>query len=100
MKVTVRAKEGISKDFLTAAVIRIYNDKKKEPVWFNKLAEVLDGNVSRSTLSKYIDKLFDYGIITGDWAKNQEDNWVRVFRISGEAEMLMDKAIEKFDITI
>ncbi|MDR3075289.1 MAG: hypothetical protein LBU30_04545 [Candidatus Methanoplasma sp.] len=94
--------DKISNDFRIASEIRLYN-MKDEPIWFNKLADIFgdSGNdkMARSTMSKNIDKLFDFGIITGDWEKI-EGSWVRVFKVSGEAESLIDGIIEKYNLKI
>ena len=86
---------GMSLDFLIACVIR-ESESKNEPIWFNRLEKVLDGIASRATISKNIDKLFDYGIISGEWCRNAEGNWARVFRISGEASTLVAKVAEQY----
>ena len=77
-------------DYLIACTIWESN-RLGQPIWFNRLERLLEGKASRSTISKNIDKLFDYGIISGDWSRNSEGNWVRTFHISGEASALMDK---------
>ena len=85
----------MSLDFLIACVIR-ESEKRNEPIWFNKLEKVLEGTASRSTISRNIDKLFDYGIINGEWCRNSEGNWARVFHISGEASTLVAKITEQY----
>lgn len=77
-------------DYLIACAIWESN-KLGQPIWFNKLEKLMEHKASRSTISKNIDKLFDYGIISGEWSKNGEGNWVRTFHISGEASALMEK---------
>lgn len=91
---------GISNDFLVACVIRLFN-KHETMIWFNKLSDVLGPVISsRSTLSRNIDKLFDLGIITGDWTKSDNGNWIRSFRTSGEAERLIDRVIDTYNVTV
>ena len=58
---------------------------KKEKIWFSKLVDILKGEISRSTISKNLDKLFDLGIIDGKWEK-VDNKWTRTFKISGEAK--------------
>lgn len=83
-------KAGMALDYLIACTIW-ESDKAEQPVWFNKLERLLEGKASRSTISKNIDKLFDYGIISGEWGRNSDGNWVRTFHISGEASALVEK---------
>ena len=91
---------SISNDFLVACVIRLFNEHGTL-IWFNKLYGVLDCVISsRSTLSRNLDKLSDLGIITGDWSKSDNSNWIRNFKISDEAERLIDKVIDTYHITI
>lgn len=85
----------MSLDFLIACVIR-ESEIRGEPIWFNKLEKILEGKASRSTISKNIDKLFDYGIISGEWDKNSEGNWIRNFHISGEASALVTKISDEY----
>ena len=85
----------MSLDFLIACVIR-ESESRDEPIWFNRLEKVLEGIASRATISKNVDKLFDYGIIGGEWCRNSEGNWARVFRISGEASTLVAKIAEQY----
>jgi len=84
--------EHISDDFLVASIIKKYNDSG-EYIWFNKLEDLLKNRMARGTVSKNIDKLFDFCLISGEWKKNEEGSWVRVFKVAGEAEKLIDKII-------
>ena len=83
-----------SLDFLIACIIR-ESEKKDNPIWFNKLENVLKGRASRATISKNLDKLFDYGIVNGAWDTNNNGDWVRTLHISGEATELMNKISEE-----
>ena len=85
----------MSLDFLIACVIR-ESDRNGQQIWFNRLEKLLEGAASRSTISKTVDKLFDYGIISGEWDKNGDGNWARMFHVSGEASTLVDKISEKY----
>lgn len=75
----------LSYDLKICSVIYEYEHEKHEKVWFSKLVDVLEGEMSRATVSKTIDKLFDLGIIDGTWEK-VDGKWTRVFKIAGEAE--------------
>ena len=79
--------EKLPSDFEIAVRIYEYNSRN-EGVWFTKLVEDLEGRISRATISKNLDQLFDLGIISGEW-ENLNGKWVRTFRISGEASGLI-----------
>lgn len=59
-----------------------YNYIEKKPIYFSKLTELLEGKISRSTISKIIDKLFDLGMISAQW--ENQNGWIRSLYISGE----------------
>ena len=52
-------------------------------IYFSKLTDLLNDEISRSTISKVIDKLFDLGMITAKW-ENLNGKWVRSLYITGE----------------
>ena len=86
-----------SLDFLIACVI-MESENQKKPIWFKKLEKILDGRASRATISKNVDKLFDYGIINGEWILH-EGKWIRTFHISGEASSLVGKIYKEHSST-
>jgi hypothetical protein len=85
---------GLTKEFDVACRIFDYTEKG-ETVWFTKLVEDLDGIMSRVTVSKYIDVLFDLGIINGEWKQTKDGKMVRAFTIAGEAKTLVEHIFEK-----
>ncbi len=78
----------LSNDLKICSVIYEYEHVKHEKIWFSKLVGILEGEISRATVSKTLDKLFDLGMIDGTWEK-VEGKWTRVFRVTGEAEELI-----------
>lgn len=58
------------------------NVESKE-IYFSKLTDLLKNEISRSTISKVIDKLFDLGMVTAKW-ENENGKWVRSLYITGE----------------
>ena len=60
-------------------------EQKNEKIWFSKLVKLLDKDVSRGTISKSIDKLFDLGMIDGQWEK-VDGKWTRTFTVTGETK--------------
>jgi DNA-binding PadR family transcriptional regulator len=78
------AKKGqiLSDEFLIC--IRIYEfNQEGEDIWFSKLVKSMNGSPSQSTISKCIDRLFDRGMINGEW-KKVGSRWTRTFMITGE----------------
>ncbi len=49
--------------------------------------------MSKATVSKTIDRLFDLGIIDGKWER-VDSKWTRIFKVAGEAEDLVKKVYE------
>ena len=80
----VQARQVLSSDFLVCTKIYEFN-KNGEDIWFSKLVKSMNGNPSQSTISKSVDKLFDRGMIDGDW-KKVDGRWIRTFKITGEFE--------------
>lgn len=69
---------------------RIFEADKitKEKIWLGKLVKLLKKDSSRATISKTVDRLFDLGIIDGQWQK-VDGKWTRTLKITGEAEDLI-----------
>lgn len=78
----VQKGEVLSNDFLVCTKIYEFNERD-ESIWFSKLVKVMNGSPSQSTISKSIDRLFDRGMIDGDWEK-VDGRWTRTFKITGE----------------
>ncbi len=76
--------------------VSIYEHDKVlgDKTWLSKLVRELEGEMSRMTISKTLDKLFDLGIIDGHWERT-EGKWTRVFQIAGESEDFVRGIYEK-----
>jgi len=74
----------ISHDFEIALNILQWQDKE-DRTYFGRLVEEFDGFISKLSVSKYIDRLFDYGIIDGDWEMKKDGKWYRVFFVDEDA---------------
>jgi len=72
----------LSQEEKVALEIQRYNDLG-DPIYFSKLINVLGEQISRSTISKIIDKLFDLGMVEGRW-ENYNGKWVRSLFTKGE----------------
>lgn len=78
----------LSNDLKICTVVYEYDRVKGEKVWFSKLVKILEGDMSRVTISKSLDKLFDLGMVDGNWEK-VEGKWTRTFTVAGESEDLI-----------
>jgi len=74
----------LSNDFLVCVKIYEYNEERKERIWFSKLVDVMKGELSQSTISKCLDRLFDLGMIDGTW-ESIDGRWTRTLKITGES---------------
>jgi len=78
----ITKEQVLSNDFLIC--IKIFeSNKNNEKIWFSKLVEEMQGKLSVSTVSKSLDRLFDRGMIDGDWEK-VDGHWTRTLKITGE----------------
>jgi predicted transcriptional regulator len=85
----------LSNDFKVCIKIYGYSRENSEKIWFSKLAEAMSGELSPSTISKCVDRLFDMGMIDGKWEK-VDRHWIRTFHIAGEAEAFVKSL---YDVT-
>ncbi len=64
--------------------LKIYEfNQKEEKIWFSKLVKEMHGTPTQSTISKSLDKLFDRGMIDGEW-ENVNGRWTRTLKVTGE----------------
>lgn len=58
-----------------------YNEHLRKPIYFSKLVLINKGKISRNTINKALDKLFDLCMIYAEW-EEVENKWVRSLYIS------------------
>lgn len=73
-------KNVLSSDLIVACEIYHIN-MKGEKAWFNKLVDLLQGNVSRATISKAIEALNDWGIIFCEYGETTPGRAAKIFTI-------------------
>lgn len=76
------AGQVISDDLQVCLKIYEYNLREEE-IWFNKLVKEMDGSPTQHTISRSLDKLFDRGMIDGEW-KKVDGCWTRTLNVTGE----------------
>ncbi len=62
--------------------LRIYEfNRRNEKIWFKKLVEEMDGVPTGPVISRSLDKLFDRGMIDGEW-ENVDGCWTRTLKVT------------------
>lgn len=80
-------------DFKIAIHIYLMNINNIE-CYFSSLVQ--HSKLDRASVSKHLDRLFDYGIVEGEWLKSKIDgNWYRGFKIDSDAELLIKSSYER-----
>lgn len=87
----------LSKELRIGVEIFRANEERKEPIYFTSLTERMKENVmSRSTVSKSIDILFDLGMLRADW-EMVEGTWARTLKIANEAKSFFKKLSDEVE---
>jgi DNA-binding transcriptional ArsR family regulator len=82
----------LSKRNLVLIMVRTKEQKNGNlGMGFNELVLALKGKVSRATVSKALDSLFDMGMLDSNWRKG--DKWQKKITVSNEAKELVDQMI-------
>ena len=67
-------------------------DGNENGAGFNELVSLLEGKVSRATVSKALDSLFDMGILDSDW-KLEDGKWKKKITVANESRAMVDNMI-------
>ncbi len=86
--------EILGKDMIVALHVWEAAEKHGELMYFSKLVKVLEGKISRVRINKALDRLFDQGILTGEWEKN-EQKWIRSIKPANEARNFLKTIYEE-----
>ena len=87
----------LSLDMKICTLIYEMDEVRDEKVWLSKLVRMLEGEAVRATVSKTVDRLFDLGIVDGEWEK-VDGKWTRVLRIAGEAHEFVEAVAKSVEI--
>lgn len=82
--------ELLSNELRVGVEIFRANEELRKPVYFTLLVDQLKDVMSRSTVSKSIDILFDLGMLRADW-ETINGNWARTLKIANEAKDFFQK---------
>lgn len=89
-------KNPLSSELKVAAEIFKLNEVNHEKVWLGKLAERLEGKVSKNTVSMALDTLFDWGIVKAEYGPTESGRAGRLLKISNETKPLIKDLYEKY----
>ncbi len=90
--------EILSKELKVAAEIYRCNYVTKEKIWFNKLVKLMNEkvNMSKSTVVKALNVLFDWGIVRGEYGETEERRAGRLLTITSEHKETIKKVYENY----
>lgn len=85
--------ESLSKELLVAREIYRLNRETEGQAKFPDLVEALEERrlANERQISKALDILFDRGMVTAQWERSGDGNFVRVVSISGEAQEFVEQ---------
>ena len=80
--------QKMSNDFAVAFHIYETTELKKELTYLGKIVQEM--NLDKHIIDRNIDKLFDLGLLCGDWNKI-DGRWLRTYKIHPDALLLVEK---------
>lgn len=87
--------EVLSKEFIVASEIRHAN-RNNERIWFSKLVDILKPIMSKVTVAKSIDTLFDWNIVKGEYGETTSGHAGRLLKITNESKDKMNAVYEEY----
>lgn len=87
--------EALSKEFIVASEI-FHANKMNEKIWFSKLVDKLKPIMSKVTVSKSIDTLFDWNIVKGEYGETTPGHSGRLLKITNESKDRMTTVYEEY----
>ena len=87
--------EVLSKEFIVASEIRHAN-RNNEKIWFSKLVDILKPIMSKVTVAKSIDTLFDWNIVKGEYGETTSGHAGRLLKITNESKDKMNAVYEEY----
>lgn len=85
----------LSNEFKVAA--EIFRCKEEgEVVWYNKLVTLLKNEMSKNTISKALNTLFDWGIVKAEYGETETGRAGKLLKVSNEAEPIVKKLYENY----
>ena len=87
--------EALSKEFIVASEIRHAN-RNNEKIWFSKLVDILKPIMSKVTVAKSIDTLFDWNIVKGEYGETTPGHAGRLLKVTNESKDKMNVVYEEY----
>ena len=88
-------KNPLSNDFKVACEIW-YHQINGKKIWYAKLVTLLEGEISKNTITKTLDVLFDWDIVKAEYGGNDDEKPSKLLRISSGAEGIVSKLYEGY----
>lgn len=67
-----------------------------ELIWYNKLVKDLEAEMSKNTVSKALDTLFDWGIIESEYGETQRGKPGKLLRVSDESKPVVAELYRRY----
>ena len=87
--------EVLSREFIVASEIQHANINN-EKIWFSKLVDILKPIMSKVTVAKSIDTLFDWNIVKGEYGETTPGHAGRLLKITNESKNKMNSIYEEY----
>lgn len=84
------AKNPLSNEFKVAAEIYACNENG-ELVWYTKLVQRLSGKLSKNTITRALDTLFDWGIVKAEYGETETGRAGKLLMVSNEAKPIVQE---------
>lgn len=88
-------KSPLSNEFKVAAEIFACQENR-ELVWYTKLVQRLKGKLSKNTIAKALDILFDWGIVKAEYGETEKGRAGKLLIISNEAQPIVRELYSKY----
>jgi hypothetical protein len=91
----IEKKSPLSNELKVATEI-YHCEVNNELIWYHKLVSVLDGEISKNTVSKALDVLFDWGIVKSEYGETETGRAGKLLMITNECKPLIKDLYEKY----
>lgn len=89
-------KSPLSSDFKVACEIWHFCNTLHEEIWYSKLVDMLEGELSRATISTALDMLFDWGITKAKYGETENGKGRKLLEISNESSCVVGELYNKY----
>ena len=86
----------LSNELKVAAEIYRCNFVSREKIWFTKLVDLLKDEMSKTTVMKALNTLFDWGIVKAEYGETEKGRAGRLLLIATEHKDTIKKIYEAY----